>query len=62
VKDASKAISKGQKNNKQSVSRVGGKVPKMGTPGQSASRVATPNMYKSTMAKMKAYLKSKGKK
>jgi hypothetical protein len=62
VKAASKAISKGTKNNKQSVARVGGKVPNVGTPGQSASRVATPNLNKNTMQRMKAYLKNKGKK
>jgi len=62
VKAASKAISKSNKNQKQSVARVGGTVPRMGTPGQSASRVATPKLTSGTMQRMKAYLKSKGKK
>lgn len=58
VKAASKAIMKG-KNAKQSVARVGGKVPGVNTPGQSASRVNTPKMGAITMKRMKSYLASR---
>jgi hypothetical protein len=50
------------KDAKKSVKRLGGNVPGAGTPGQSASKVATPKMSMGTMAKMKAYLAKKGRK
>ena len=62
IKAASKAIAKGGKNPKHSVARVGTKVPGAGTPGQSASKVATPKIGSKSFNDMKRYLMKKGKK
>lgn len=50
------------KDNKKSVSKIGGNVPRMATPGDKNSASRTPKMTSNTLARMKQLLKSKNKK
>jgi len=62
VASTSKAIMK-TKDAKHSVARLGGKVPKMATPGASGSAKQTPGVNKKAFNKMKEFLqKQKGRK